>query len=116
MFVKPMIIACDFNGVLHDKAHPIEGKKMGLPMKGAKQAMITLAKQGHTLYIHTDMANTSDGWRAVQEWLQYYHIPYDYITNHKPYGADCFIDDKAIHHVSWRKTMNAIIKIDGSKT
>lgn len=84
---------------------------MGKPMKGAVQAMRELSGVG-TIYIFTDMANTSDGWRAVNDWLEFYHVPFDYITNSKPKGMDVFLDDKAIRFESWDQALSAIMNLD----
>lgn len=102
-----MILAIDFNHVLHDRDNPIG--RMGAPIQGAKQAMDLLREQGHELIIHSDMARTEGGVKAIEEWCQYYGIPFDRVTALKP-TADIFLDDKALRFQSWRKAVKDIAK------
>lgn len=95
-------LAIDFDGVIHDIKHPVPGRRMGPPMKGAKEALDEYASMGHEIVIFTVRANTASSTKAVRDWMQYYLIPFDYITNIK-INADVFIDDKAVHFTSWNK-------------
>jgi hypothetical protein len=97
-----MILAIDFDGVLHDQKNPVEGRKMGRPVEGAYAAMVQLKVQGHTLIVHSVW-----GGPAMAEWLRFYQIPYDEITSTKP-KADFYIDDKAIKFTSWEDTLKCL--------
>jgi hypothetical protein len=101
-----MIIACDFDQVIHDKLHPVAGRRMGPPFPDARAAMIRLKRQKHTVIIHTTMANTDGGKQAVADWLKYYKIPYDSIE--PKIAADVYLDDKALHHTDWTTTMHSL--------
>lgn len=99
-----MILAIDFDGVLHDYKNPIEGRRMGPPIKGATDSMDSLKEDGHKLIIHSVGSGNP---KHIEEWLDYYDIPYDEVTNIKP-NADLYIDDKALHFVNWKDTLLAI--------
>lgn len=101
-----MKLAIDFDGVVHDNKHAVEGRKMGPPMPGAVDALQDIYSAGYHIIIHTTMANTPSGRRAVADWLEYYDLDYHEIVA-KP-GADFYLDDKAIKHHTWPKTLNLI--------
>lgn len=102
-----MILAIDFDNTIHDLNNPIEGRKMGKPMPGAVEAIENLVEAGHTVIIHTLMATSPSGAKVVSEWLEYYDIPHHGVTAIKP-KADYYIDDKAIRHIDWPSTLQAI--------
>lgn len=104
-------IAIDFDGVIHDKANPVEGMRMGLPIEGAKEALMGL-KNNYTLIIHTVMATTPSGIHAVSDWLDYYEIPYDQVTATKP-NAICYLDDKGLKFINWPQALKDIGEIHG---
>jgi predicted HAD superfamily phosphohydrolase YqeG len=95
-----MILAIDFDGVLHDIANPLPGRKMGAPMPGAIDAMDELRDQGHELIIFS--VNNK---KVIADWCEHYNVEYDSITNVKP-NADLFIDDRALHFDSWAQVMS----------
>lgn len=97
------VLAVDFDGVIHDKAHPIPGKRMGAPIDGTKDALRKL-KRKYRLVIHTVMATTPGGRQAVEDWLRYYDIPFTEVTCIKP-QAVAYIDDKAIRFTSWEQVI-----------
>lgn len=97
-------LAIDFDGCLHDYMDPIKGKKMGLPIFGAVDAMEDLRQAGHKLIIHTVKATTPSGKQAVIDWLEYYGIEYHDVTAIKP-NAELYIDDRGYHFTDWRTTL-----------
>lgn len=99
-----MILAIDFDGVIHDRKNPIPGKTMGAPMPQAIEALQDLYLHGHEIIVHTLMATTESGRQAVIDWLDYYDVDHSGVTAIKP-KADWYIDDKAIQHVDWPSTM-----------
>lgn len=101
------ILAVDFDGVIHDKANPIEGKRMGAPIQGAKEAMEQLHKR-YTLVIHTVMATSTGGTQAAEDWMKYYQIPFDEVTSTKP-NAKYYLDDKAVKFISWPQALQEIM-------
>ena len=92
-----MVIALDFDRVIHDTDHPKEGRKMGPPLLGAKEALVDLFRQGHQIIVHS--CNRP---KVIQDWMQYYEIPYHYVWNQvgKPV-ADWYVDDRGVKFTSW---------------
>jgi hypothetical protein len=103
--IKPKVIAIDFDGVIHDKDHPVKGKRMGPPMVGAGESVRLLRKRGYKIIVHTCMAVTPGGKQTVADWLDYYDIPCKEVTATKPI-ADLYIDDKALRFEDWADTLN----------
>lgn len=101
------IIAIDFDRVIHDIDHPIEGRRMGRPLPGALESINKLFSDGHQIIVHTLWATTPAGKIAVEKWLEYWNFPPFIVTNIKP-KADYYVDDKAIRHIDWPTTMEAI--------
>jgi|ERR1035437_711225 hypothetical protein len=96
-------LAIDFDGVLHDHKHPIEGRKMGPPMEGAKEAMELLSLK-YKLIIHSVRAITPS---VIENWMKYWEIPYHEITNIKP-TATFYIDDRALLFKDWKSTIELL--------
>lgn len=92
-----MVIAIDFDGVIHDHLHPAAGMVMGPPITGAAEAIAALKQQGHRVVVLT----ARDRLKPVQEWLDYFHIDVDEVTNLKV-AADVYIDDRALRFRSWK--------------
>lgn len=95
-----MIIAVDFDGVVHDRAHPVPGRRMGPPVEGAVAALTGLVAAGHTVIVHTVWGGTDHGRQVIERWLGYYGVPYSGVTNEKP-RADVYMDDKAVRFTTW---------------
>lgn len=102
-----LILAVDFDGVIHNPADRYPGKRLGSPFPDAQEAMQQLYDAGHTLIIFTTKAQTDAGKEAVQKWLDFFNIPHAAVTSTKP-NADYYIDDKAINHTSWPSTFAKI--------
>jgi predicted phosphatase len=100
-----MIFAVDFDNVIHDAKNPLEGKRMGAPIEGARSALQILRQKGKVI-IFSVWGNNP---KPIEEWLRYYDIPFDSITNIKP-QADCYIDDKAIRFTNWDNTLEQCTK------
>ena len=89
-------LAIDFDGVLHDDKHPLEGKSLGPPIQDARNAICYLRNElGHKIIIFS--VKPPD---IIEDWLHYYEIPFDRITMQKPI-ADLYLDDKAVRFSSW---------------
>lgn len=99
-----MILAIDWDRTLHDADHPVPGRKLGPPLPGAKDALIHLVESGHTVIIHSCGRPS-----VIADWLAYFEIPYSslWCGEGKP-QADCYIDDRGLHHVSWEHTMDEL--------
>lgn len=96
-----MILAIDFDGVIHDFKNPLKGRRMGAPIQGTKEALEKLKQDGHTIIIHTVWGDAR-GSKIIEDFMKYFDLPYDSITNIKP-QADFYIDDKAISFISWQE-------------
>ena len=98
-------IACDFDGVIHDWAHPKPGRKMGLPMPGTKEALELLKSAGYKILIHS--CNRP---QVIRDFMSYYALPYDSIweSQGKPV-ADVYLDDKGLRFETWNETLAAIL-------
>jgi len=94
------IIAIDFDGVIHDIEHPLPGRRMGAPITGAREALLELADNLNKIIIFTVRANTEQGVRVVANFMNYYYLPYNEITNIKPV-ANIYIDDKGVRFTNW---------------
>lgn len=101
------VLAVDFDGVIHDPTHRDPGKKMGKPVPGAKQALCLFREQGHEIIVHTIRATIPAKSKHVEDWLDYFDIPWDQVTAVKP-DADFFIDDKALHFKDWATTLEVL--------
>ena len=91
-----MIIAVDFDGVIHDHKNPLPGKKMGMPIIGTKDGLEKLKSGGHEIIIYTARRD----YKPIMDFMNYYKLPFNLITSMKP-KADWYIDDKAIRFNSW---------------
>lgn len=95
-----MILAIDFDGVIHDWEHPKPGRKMGPPMPGAAEAIRRLKQQGHQIIIHS-----CNRVSVIADWCKYFDVPYDSIWAGvgKP-AASVYVDDRALKFVDWEST------------
>lgn len=99
-----MILAINFDQVIHDKLHPVPGRRMGPPMDGAKEALQALTE--HTVIIYSVIPE-----EVIRDWMEYYELPCGKVTKIKP-DADVYIDDKALRFENWGQTMSAILKLN----
>lgn len=104
-----MVIAVDFDEVIHDRKHPESGRRLGLPIAGSREALRELRTQGHELIVHSVVPES-----VIADWMSYFDIPYDRYAP-KP-QADIYIDDKAFKFNNWSDTMGAIEALHGSNT
>jgi predicted glycosyltransferase len=97
-------LCIDFDGVIHDFKHPVEGKVMGGPMVGAKEALRKLSKD-HTVVIFSVKDR-----QVIADFMKFYGLPYERITNIKE-TADVYVDDKALRFTVWSETLREIERI-----
>jgi len=90
--------AIDFDGVIHDHKNPVPGRRMGAPIEGAKEAITELKRRGDTVIVHSVWAGNP---KVIEDWMRYYEIPFDEVTNIKP-QADIYLDDKAVRFTDWK--------------
>jgi hypothetical protein len=96
-----MTLAIDFDGVLHDHKNPKVGRKMGAPISGAKEALQFFRERGDRIIIHSVWGDRE---RIIREWMNYYLIPFDEITNIKP-DADVYLDDRGLRFENWEQAL-----------
>lgn len=106
-------LAIDFDHTIHDNNNPVEGRRMGPPMPGAKEAIESFVAQGYRIVIHT-LWGTDDRKQAIEDWLNFYQIPFDEVTNIKP-KADAYIDDKAVRYTTWDETRAVLNEVLGKE-
>lgn len=104
--VDKRVIAIDFDGVTHDYKNPIKGRRMGEPIKGTQEALVSLKDKGYRIVIHSVWAD-SNGSKTIADFMKYYNLPFDEITNIKPH-AEYYIDDRAIKFTSWEDVLKQI--------
>jgi len=109
-----MVIAVDFDGTLMDPDHVLKGYKMGQPMPGAVLYMNKLHQAGHELIIFTARnVNHPSAHKAVEDWLKFFQIPHNGITNIKQPYFDVIIDNRCIAFMgSWSGILSKIAKFD----
>ena len=92
-----MILAIDFDGVIHNWQQPKPDRKMGPPMEGAKEAITRLKRDGYHIIIHS--CNRAG---VIADWMAYYEIPYTSVWQGqgKPV-ADRYLDNLGVRFTSW---------------
>lgn len=68
---------------------------MGLPMPGTLKALLEFKRLGYQIIIYTVFAEDDRAKKVVEEFMKYYELPYDEITNIKQ-KCDFYIDDNAL--------------------
>ena len=105
-----MVVAIDFDGVIHDHKNPVEGRRMGPPISGVKEALTKIRELGYQIIVFTVWGNDK-GIRTIEDFMNYYQLPFDEVTNIKP-NADYYIDDKAIKFNCWADTLKEINNVE----
>ena len=98
------VLAIDFDGVIHDFANPIEGRRMGGPIAGAKNALTQLHRR-YKIIVFTIWRPESH--KTIKDFMKYYELPYDEITNVKP-KADYYIDDHGLSFTNWENLLQQL--------
>lgn len=101
------VLSIDFDGVIHDFKHPIEGKRMGGPIPGTKAALKFLIDNGYTIIIFSVRAGSESGKKSIKDFMEYYNLPYDEITNEKT-KSDYYVDDNGLRFHDWEETLKKI--------
>ena len=102
------LIALDFDGVLHDKAHPKPGRVMGAPIELAKESLEALRRSGHTFFLHTAFGKTPREKDVIRNWMLYYGFPMMDIEYKPPAAA--YVDDKGVGFTDWRTAYEELRK------
>jgi hypothetical protein len=104
-----LTLCIDFDGVIHDYKHPVDGRRMGPPIENAAQSIKMLRSHGFIIKVYSVKAATDNGRKAVEDWLRYYGIPFTEVTAIKP-NAALYIDDRGLHFENWTQAYEAIGK------
>ena len=109
-------IGIDFDGVLHKSSLGFhDGTIYDSPIEGSLSAIKQLAKK-YKIVVYTAKArpdrpliNDKTGVELVEEWLEKHGVLQyvEEVTAVKP-RAVCYVDDRAIEFVDWKKTMERI--------
>lgn len=92
-----MIIALDLDDTLMDRQHKNPGYRMGQPFPGAIAVINQWVKRGHQIVIFTARSvNKPEAYKAVEDWLNYYKIPFHGITNIKQPYFDVIVDNRCL--------------------
>jgi hypothetical protein len=102
------VMAVDFDGVVHDPYNRAPGFKMGRPITGAPEALDCFRGAGYRIVIHTCARSDQGTLHHIEDWLWYFQIPFDEVTDRKP-EADVYLDDKAIRFVDWTAALAQIL-------
>jgi len=105
-----MILAVDFDMVIHDPTNKEPGYKMGKPIPGSQLVLQLLHDRSATIIVHTLWGRTPEGIKAVEKWLKYFKIPFDEVTALKP-KADMYLDDHGYQFTSWQEVLPALDKL-----
>jgi hypothetical protein len=95
-----VIVALDFDGVLHDPYDREPGRRMGRPLEGALEACRKMADAGHQLVVFTVRAKDQQSTEHVTAWLRHFGFPPMAVAITKP-AADVYIDNRAIRFTTW---------------
>lgn len=106
-----MNLAIDFDDTIMDRTNKNPGYRMGQPMPGAVAYLQKLNKMGHSIFIFTARnVNLPTAHKAVEDWLKYYNIPHNGITNIKQPYFDLIIDNRAIAFTGWTGILTKVEK------
>lgn len=113
-----MVIAVDLDDTLLDRQNKNPGYRMGQPFPGAVAIINQWVKVGHQVVIFTARnVNKPESYKAVSDWLDYYRIPHNGITNIKQPYFDVIIDNRALQFTgSWAGMLTKVNKFATTNT
>jgi hypothetical protein len=112
-------IMVDFDGVISTYKHGWnDGKLADPPQPGVRESLSELKDKGLEVVIFTTRASKQSNTKPsadelikeLEQYLEYYNIPYDFITAEK-LSAIAYIDDKAVRFTNWLDVMDKIRQI-----
>ena len=110
MIKKEKELACiDFDGVLLNPNDIPEGKRMGNPMPGARESLLEIKKLGYKIVVFT-VRGAEKNKGHVEDWLKFYEMPFDEVTNIKQKAA-FYIDDLGLSFVDWPSMIEQVRKV-----
>ena len=80
-------------------------RALAVPIKGAKEAVNSLKKNGHTIIFYS--ARIWAEYEMTIDWLNKHGFLFDQLILGKPQG-DVWIDDRAIRFSSWTEVIKEI--------
>lgn len=112
MKAKPITLAIDFDETIQSRKTAAPGQVFGKPIPGALEALDDLESEGYRIVIHSCVAHTPAGYKAIAEWLDDHEATYHEITAVKPVAA-VYLDDKSLRFTDWDTAMNDILRLTG---
>lgn len=100
-----MTILVDLDGVICTEEMTFE-RSLARPVPGAREALESLAAEGHTIVIYT--ARSWSELKMTQKWLDDHGIPYHGLHMGKPV-ADRIIDDRALKFTDWGQMVEQLL-------
>ena len=90
-------VVFDFDGVIHSYKSGWKGAENipDPPVDGIQQVIENLQERGYRVVIVSSRCTTSDGIKAIENWLKHYDFPQLEIMSEKP-PAVVYVDDRAI--------------------
>lgn len=80
---------------------------MGGPMPGAVNTIRYWKQRGHRIVVFTVRGDH----KYIRDWLTYYHIPFDKVTNVK--GPGIYLDNQAVHFDgNWNKAIALVHRLE----
>jgi hypothetical protein len=91
----PLIIALDFDSVLHQYSKWTGPTPEEPPVAGAQEFVRSLVDDGFEVVVFSHRAATTAGKEGIIEWLVEYGFPAMDVSDRKP-PAEVFVDDRAV--------------------
>ena len=90
-------VVFDFDGVIHSYKSGWKGAENipDPPVDGIQQVIENLQERGYRVVIVSSRCTTSEGIKAIENWLKHYDFPQLEIMSEKP-PAVVYVDDRAI--------------------
>lgn len=107
-------VSIDLDGTLAYYDRKINREVIGEPLPGALEAVTALKKEGFEIIIFSLRASYKGGFKAIKDWLDKHHFPYDIIWPGKPY-SNYFIDDRGIAFKDWKSAYAEIEAREAAK-
>ena len=83
-----------------------DGHRMGPPTPGAIMNIQRMVNEGHQIVIFTARnVNRPEPYKAVEDWLVHFGIPFHGITNVKQPYFDVMLDNRGLRFTDWPKAI-----------
>lgn len=101
------LIAIDFDHTINNNHDIEEGERYSKPFTGARTILQRLKLDGHNIIIFS--CNRK---KWIEEWMNHWNLPYDYIWEGDKPVYDALIDDRAVgFRGKWDEAYNEVQEI-----